>query len=393
MYKTLIHEEKEPVSVAISQLRPSPLNTFDVNDLDDLITSITTFGVLTPLTICGPDDAGVYEILAGERRYKSVLKINEKIPGFLSEVPCYIVGSKDMPQIIKQLIIEESNLEAREDYNRDTHRFQLLKLYKQLADDGTIEEKEIINRLRESLKLSKRYSGMYMTIFRDGIPELMESVESEKKVKENDEDNVHIPVSIASRIAKLSPDDQKKAIIRINDGENPAKVINDIKKKPPQAAPQTNVPVAEPEAAPEAPQTKEETDPAANIITGSNEQESTEAAVPAVPAVTDDKKKPEDDPLWKIAQNGENIDFQNHNVLDYLQRTAKRVDLSIDTAEELNRMKSTEKETASESDDRKYVAAWIRRVMKKIDSDEPLEEEDINIIEQFSMLLDLYNSL
>ena len=222
MYKTLIHEEKEPVSVAISQLRPSPLNTFDVNDLDDLVTSITTFGVLTPLTICGPDDAGVYEILAGERRYKSVLKINEKMPGFLSEVPCYIVGSRDMPQIIKQLIIEESNLEAREDYNRDTHRFQLLKLYKQLADDGTIEEKEIINRLRESLKLSKRYSGMYMTIFRDGIPELMESVESEKKVKESDEDNVHIPVSIASRIAKLSPEDQIKAIIRINDGEAPA---------------------------------------------------------------------------------------------------------------------------------------------------------------------------
>lgn len=393
MYKTLIHEEKEPVSVAISQLRPSPLNTFDVNDLDDLVTSITTFGVLTPLTICGPDDAGVYEILAGERRYKSVLKINEKMPGFLSEVPCYIVGSRDMPQIIKQLIIEESNLEAREDYNRDTHRFQLLKLYKQLADDGTIEEKEIINRLRESLKLSKRYSGMYMTIFRDGIPELMESVESEKKVKESDEDNVHIPVSIASRIAKLSPDDQKKAIIRINDGENPAKVINDIKKKPPQAAPQTNVPVTETEAAPEAPQTKEETDPAANIITGSNEQESTEATESAVPAVTDDKKKPEDDPLWKIAQNGENIDFQNHNVLDYLQRTAKRVDLSIDTAEELNRMKSDGKETTSETDDRKYVASWIRRVMKKIDSDEPLEEEDINIIEQFSMLLDLYNAL
>lgn len=393
MYKTLIHEEKEPVSVAISQLRPSPLNTFDVNDLDDLITSITTFGVLTPLTICGPDDAGVYEILAGERRYKSVLKINEKMPGFLSEIPCYIVGSKDMPQIIKQLIIEESNLEAREDYNRDTHRFQLLKLYKQLADDGTIEEKEIINRLRESLKLSKRYSGMYMTIFRDGIPELMESVESEKKVKESDEDNVHIPVSIASRIAKLSPDDQKKAIIRINDGENPAKVINDIKKKPPQVAPQVNVPITETGAAPETPQTNEEVNPAASIITGSNEQESTEAAEPAVPAVTDDKKKPEDDPLWKIAQNGENIDFQNHNVLDYLQRTAKRVDLSIDTAEALNRMKSTEKETSSETDDRKYVAAWIRRIMKKIDSDESLEEEDINIIEQFSMLLDLYNAL
>ena len=158
-------------------------------------------------------------------------------------------------------------------------------------------------------------------------------------------------------------------------------------------APQMNIPVAETEATLETPQTNEETKPTASIYTGSNEPEATELVDPAIPAVADDKKKAKDDPLWNIAQNGENIDFQNHNVLDYLQRTAKRVDLSIDTAEELSRMKSTEKEASVESDDRKYVASWIRRVMKKIDSDEPLEEEDINIIEQFSMLLDLYNAL
>ena len=85
-------------------------------------------------------------------------------------------------------------------------------MYKQLADEGTIEEKDIVKQIGESLKLSKRYSGMYMTIFRDGIPELREAVESENKVAETPDDMVHIPVSIASRIAKLDPDLQKRSL-------------------------------------------------------------------------------------------------------------------------------------------------------------------------------------
>lgn len=386
MYKTLIQEEKEPVSVAISQLRPSPLNTFDVNDLDDLITSITTFGVLTPLTICGPDDAGVYEILSGERRYKSVLKINEKMPGFLSEVPCYIVGSRDMPQIIKQLIIEESNLEAREDYNRDTHRFQLLKLYKQLADDGTIEEKEIISRLRESLKLSKRYSGMYVAIFRDGIPELMESVKSEKKVKESDDDNVHIPVSIASRIAKLSPEEQKKAIMRINSGEDPVDVINDIKKK--SANKKQDLDTADKNKEADSENTGISNMPEPPF---SESVQETPVESDAETAETDSKFESEQ--IRQIAETGGEIDHDSFNVLDFMRSRVTPVDLALDTTEKLSQMRNAEKANSTENDDRKQVVAWIRRVTKKLDADEILDEEDISIIDQFSVLLDLYNSL
>lgn len=386
MYKTLIQEEKEPVSVAISQLRPSPLNTFDVNDLEDLITSITTFGVLTPLTICGPDDAGVYEILSGERRYKSVLKINEKMPGFLSEIPCYIVGSNDMPQVIKQLIIEESNLEAREDYNRDTHRFQLLKLYKQLADDGTIEEKEIISRLRESLKLSKRYSGMYMAIFRDGIPELMESVKSGKKVKESDDDNVHIPVSIASRIAKLSPEEQKKAIMRINSGEDPVDVINDIKKKSANKKRDLDTADKNKEADSKNTDISNMTEPPF-----SESVQETHVESDAETAETDSKFESEQ--IRQIAETGGEIDHDSFNVLDFMRSRVTPVDLALDTTEKLNQMRNAEKANSTENDDRKQVVAWIRRVTKKLDADEILDEEDISIIDQFSVLLDLYNSL
>ena len=95
---------------------------------------------------------GKYEILAGERRYQSIRKLNDETPGYMEEIPCYIVGESDMSPIRKQLVIEVSNLESRDDYNRDTHRFQVVKLYKQLADEGSIEEKDLVKEDRRILK-------------------------------------------------------------------------------------------------------------------------------------------------------------------------------------------------------------------------------------------------
>ena len=99
----------------------------------------------------------------------------------MEEIPCYIVGESDMSPIRKQLVIEVSNLESRDDYNRDTHRFQVVKLYKQLADEGSIEEKDLVKKIGESLKMSKRYSGMYMTISVPGFRNSGNRLNPEKK--------------------------------------------------------------------------------------------------------------------------------------------------------------------------------------------------------------------
>ena len=125
-YKT---EEKR---IDISLLKPSKDNTFDTEDISDLVDSIRTLGVLEPLTVIGPDPDGKYEILCGERRYKSSLEINKNTDKPLSELPCYVVGNYDMPSVLKKLIIEESNLQSREEYNRESHRFEVIRLYKNL---------------------------------------------------------------------------------------------------------------------------------------------------------------------------------------------------------------------------------------------------------------------
>lgn len=372
----------DQVKINIDLLYPSPLNSFEVDDINDLAENIRYFGLLSPLSVAGPDENGKYEILAGERRYQSIRKLNEETPGYMEDIPCYIVGESDMSPIRKQLVIEVSNLESRDDYNRDTHRFQVVKLYKQLADEGSIEEKDLVKKIGESLKMSKRYSGMYVTIFRSGVDELRESVESEKKEPDPSDDGpVHIPVSVASRIAKLDPDLQRKVIIRINNGEEPVEVLNQVKKKKEPASLKTE----EPSFTAISPDDdfgiddKEETD---------EYEEPSYSEGYQTPSYSDT-----DASLRDAVQNQDEFDAENFDVLGYMKRNTPRVDLSMDTSGELGRMKESERPSSLETEERRQVAFWIRRISKKIDREESLEEEDVNLLEQMTPLVEQFNAL
>lgn len=396
MKKLIESDNKDLVQLNVDLLKPSPLNSYEVEDLSDLVNSIRYYGVITPLTVVGPDGEGKYEILSGERRYRSVQMLNEETQGFLSEVPCYIIGQSSMSPVLKQLVIELSNLEARDEYNRDSHRFQVIKLYKQLADEGTIEEKDIVKQIGESLKLSKRYSGMYMTIFRDGIPELREAVESENKVAETPDDKVHIPVSIASRIAKLDPDLQKKVIVRINNGEDPSEVLRDVKKirSPMPEAPQheiqppmggfMNEPVMDDINYPKGTASDAGEDEFRKPADFLYDEEDLDEY--------DDPFASSDDSLRAAAQNQDDFDTENFDVLGFMKRHTSRVDLDVDTSDELGRMKGSEKANTIEADDRKHVSSWIRRITRKLEKNETLEEEDVNLIELISDLVEQYNA-
>ena len=148
--ETLINESKQ-VYLPLKSLEPSVLNSYEVGDLEDLASSIRSCCILSPLTVVGPNEDGVYEILAGERRYRALSLIQEKDGVEYNQVPCHIVGDSNLDQTIKKLIIEISNLETRE-FNRDVHRLQVVSLYKELADKGTIEQQDIVRRVQNSLK-------------------------------------------------------------------------------------------------------------------------------------------------------------------------------------------------------------------------------------------------
>lgn len=364
---TLMDEYKtEEKRIDISLLKPSKDNTFDTEDISDLVDSIRTLGVLEPLTVIGPDLDGKYEILCGERRYKSSLEINKDTDGTLSELPCYVVGNYDMPSVLKKLIIEESNLQSREEYNREAHRFEVIRLYKKLADEGTIQQKEIVSLLQKRLKMSKRYSVMYMTVFREGIPELEEAIKSGKTKSDESGDAVHIPVSLASRIAMMDEEKQREAIDRINKGEKPDQVVKDMKRDemaqkgqiipPVQAPPKYKVAVIEPR----------QNNPARDPITLDG----------LMSAMSEDDGFFEDNDM---------------NFAEVIRGGITDADIVTDTTSGIKPLISNENTNSINSTERKYVEGWIRNIKNKLDRHETLEEEDTILIERFSAIVDQYN--
>lgn len=185
------------ISVPVDDLVPSPYNTYDVEDVSDLKNSIYLRGLITPLTVIGPDKDGKYTILSGERRYHAIAEINEDDSGMrISDVPCYVIGGNDMDVVSQRLIIELSNLETRE-FNRDDHRFQVLQLLKVMSESGTISQKKIVKNVSKQLGVSPRYSRMYFTVFNKGSEKVLDAVKKSE-----------MPLHIASNISNLPKEDQ-----------------------------------------------------------------------------------------------------------------------------------------------------------------------------------------
>lgn len=356
-------EEKR---IDISLLKPSKDNTFDTEDISDLVDSIRTLGVLEPLTVIGPDPDGKYEILCGERRYKSSLEINKDTDGALSELPCYVVGSYDMPSVLKKLIIEESNLQSREEYNREAHRFEVIRLYKKLADEGTIKQKEIISLLQKRLKISKRYSVMYMTVFREGIPELEEAIKSQKSKPDDNDGAVHIPVSLASRIAMMDEEKQREAVERINKGEKADQVVKDMKRDELAKKGQIVSPVQTP-------------------------------VKPKAAVIDPEWENPARDPMTldglmsAMSEDDEFFEDNDMNFAEVIRGGMTDADIVTDTTSGIKPLISNENTASVNSTERKYVEGWIRNIKNKLDRHETLEEEDTILIERFSEIVDQYN--
>lgn len=213
---------KKLCNISIEKLKPSKLNHFEVNDIEEMQGSIMSLGLLTPLSVIGPDEDGYYNILSGERRYTAIKKITEEGNDEFQEVPCYILDSSDMDEIIQEITIIASNVETR-DFDKNQYRFHIIKLLKNLSESGEIKKNKVVAEAGKYMKVSRRYRSMYMQIFEKGSDDLMDMVG--KKTTSG----VTLTVVDANTIATMDEDTQNKAIEDIKAGEKPKDVIKSIK--------------------------------------------------------------------------------------------------------------------------------------------------------------------
>lgn len=208
--KTLISKQ-EQVSIAIDKLKASPLNSYEMTDIDDLKMDIMTYGLLVPLTVCGPNEDGMYEILSGHRRYEAIRRAREE--GNLSDydkITCMIVGNDDLSDIKKKLIIEVTNLTARRDFNEEAHRFTVIDCLKKLVEEGEEDERNIVKRAANYFGTSERYAGMYKSIMEKGTKELQEVAK----------DGTIASISDLQRLSAMDEETQNEAIKQIKGAKN-----------------------------------------------------------------------------------------------------------------------------------------------------------------------------
>jgi len=100
-----------------------PRRRFDHSELEDLINSIKVHGIIQPLVV-SPKDDGRYELIAGERRFRSAKSLD------LPTVPVIVRNAKEQEKLEIALIenIQRKNLNAYEEalaYERLVNEFNL----------------------------------------------------------------------------------------------------------------------------------------------------------------------------------------------------------------------------------------------------------------------------
>lgn len=156
--------------VDFGNLEPSQFNSYEITAIEDMVGTLKSVGLLTPLTVIGPYPSGKYSIISGERRYTGMKRCIEDpdYDGSFDKVPCYVVHGYDTDQTIQELELEIANLETRDSSDKDKHRFKLVSILKKMAESGKIKEKEIVSIMGKCMRESDRYKRMYVAIFDKG---------------------------------------------------------------------------------------------------------------------------------------------------------------------------------------------------------------------------------
>lgn len=162
--------ERKLEFIDFGNLEPSQFNSYEITAIEDMVGTLKSVGLLTPLTVIGPYPSGKYSIISGERRYTGMKKCIEDpdYDGSFDKVPCYVVHGYDTDQTIQELELEIANLETRDSSDKDKHRFKLVSILKKMAESGKIKEKEIVSIRGKCMRESDRYKRMYVAIFDKG---------------------------------------------------------------------------------------------------------------------------------------------------------------------------------------------------------------------------------
>ncbi len=166
---------KKPVNIPISKLRPFEGHPFKVKDdeeMNTLIESVQTQGILSPLIVRPIENTDEYEVISGHRRLHAAVKAG------IIEIPALIYA---LDRDSAAIAVVDSNLH-REHILPSEKAFAYKLKMAALAHQGTsrqLGEKWSVSQISESANESERQIHRYIRLT-NLIPELLEFMDEGK---------------------------------------------------------------------------------------------------------------------------------------------------------------------------------------------------------------------
>ena len=163
---------KKPVAIPVEKLRPFAGHPFKVKDDDEmntLIESIQTQGILSPLIVRPIEDTDEYEVISGHRRLHAAQKAG------ITEVPALIYA---LDRDAAAIAVVDSNLH-REHILPSEKAFAYKLKMEALSHQGTsrqLGEKWSVSQISESANESERQIHRYIRLTYL-IPEFLEKMD------------------------------------------------------------------------------------------------------------------------------------------------------------------------------------------------------------------------
>ena len=166
---------KKPVNIPVSKLRPFEGHPFKVKDdeeMNTLIESVHTVGILSPLIVRPIENTEEYEVISGHRRLPAAVKAG------ITEVPALIYA---LDRDSAAIAVVDSNLH-REHILPSEKAFAYKLKMAALAHQGTsrqLGEKWSVSQISESANESERQIHRYIRLT-NLIPELLDYMDEGK---------------------------------------------------------------------------------------------------------------------------------------------------------------------------------------------------------------------
>ena len=166
---------KKPVNIPVSKLRPFAGHPFKVKDDDEmntLIESVQTQGILSPLIVRPIENTKEYEVISGHRRLHAAVKAG------ITEVPALIYA---LDRDSAAIAVVDSNLH-REHILPSEKAFAYKLKMEALSHQGTsrqLGEKWSVSQISESANESERQIHRYIRLT-NLVPELLEFMDEGK---------------------------------------------------------------------------------------------------------------------------------------------------------------------------------------------------------------------